>query len=129
MVIFDTDIFVWHFRGLTEATDLLNQEEIAISIITYMELLQGARNKRESQIIRRLLHDLDVSILQLSEDIGNLAVNYIENYALSHGIRVADALIAATAVEFGLPFISSNAKHFRVIPELELRVFQPNNLR
>ena len=130
MAIFDTDIFVWHFRGVPEATDLLDKaQSVAISIVTYMELLQGARNKREVQIIRQLLRDLNASVLPLSENIGYRAAIYIEDYALSHGIRVVDAIIAATAMESDLPLYSSNVKHFRMIPGLDLRVFQPGEAR
>ena len=130
MAIFDTDIFVWHFRGVPEATKLLDREEsIAISIVTYMELLQGARNKREIKTIRELLRDLNTSVLPLSENIGYRAAIYIENYALSHGIRAVDAMIAATAVVYDLPLYSSNAKHLRMIPDLDLRVFQPGGSR
>jgi len=126
-VIFDTDIFIWHFRGNHRATELINQtEEISISIMSYMELLQGARNKQEMRYIRLLLRELNCAILPLTENVSYRASIYIEDYALSYGLRACDALIAATAVEWDLPLYSSNEKHFKMITGLDLRVFYPN---
>jgi predicted nucleic acid-binding protein len=129
-MIFDTDVFVWHFRGDSGATKLLNQvDKIYISLMSYMELMQGARSKQEAQNIRLLLRQLDCDILPLTENIGYRAAIYIEDYALSHGLRAGDAIIAATAFENGLTLYSSNEKHFKMIQGLELRVFHPANKR
>jgi len=53
------------------------------------------------------------------------AAVYIEEYALSHGLRAGDALVAVTAAEHGLTMCTGNAKHFRPIRDLEIRVFKP----
>jgi predicted nucleic acid-binding protein len=50
---------------------------------------------------------------------------YIEQFALSHGLTATDALIAASAVELQMPLATSNSKHFKAIPSLELKVFKP----
>jgi predicted nucleic acid-binding protein len=50
---------------------------------------------------------------------------YVEEYALSHGPRARDAIIATTAAENKMPLVSSNAKHSRPIKELGLKVFKP----
>lgn len=65
------------------------------------------------------------TILPLSENIGHRALIYIEEYALSRGLRAGDAIIAATAVENNMTLVSGNAKHFRPIKELKLKVFKP----
>ena len=48
-----------------------------------------------------------------------------QQYALSHSVHVADALIAATAIGHGLPLLTANFKHFSAIGGLELVVFKP----
>ncbi|MEO6909104.1 MAG: PIN domain-containing protein [Abditibacteriaceae bacterium] len=48
------------------------------------------------------------------------AVELLRQYRLSHGLLVADALIAATTISRDLPFISKNQKHYKFITELIL---------
>jgi predicted nucleic acid-binding protein len=90
-----------------------------------MELLQGAREKRQHEQILDFLREYSFRILPLSENVGHRAAIYIEEYSLFHGLWAGDALIAATATENGLTLCTSNAKHYRPIKELKLRVFKP----
>ena len=47
-MIFDTDVFIWCFRGNTNAAKAIQAEATpSISSVTYMELVQGVRNKHE----------------------------------------------------------------------------------
>ena len=49
----------------------------------------------------------------------------VDAYALSEGLQVADALIAATAIEQGLVLLTGNTKHFSTIGELKIERFEP----
>lgn len=125
-MIFDTDIFIWIQRGNVKAADLVDREyERLLSVQTYMELLQRSRDKSQHRLIIDFLMNFNFKTLPLSENIGHRAAIYIEEYALSHGIIAGDAIIAATATEHGLTLCSCNAKHFKPIKELRLKVFRP----
>jgi predicted nucleic acid-binding protein len=125
-VLFDTDILIWIQRGNHRAAVLVEkEEERCISVLTYMELLQGAREKRQHKHIRDFLREFSFRILPLSENIGHRAAIYVEEYSLSHGLRAGDAIIAATATESGLTLCTSNTRHYRPIRELKLRTFKP----
>ena len=125
-MIFDTDIFIWVQRGNVKAARLMQKSASRyLSIQTYMELLQGAKNITQHQHIKDFLTTYDFIVLPFSENIGHRASIYLEEYALSSGICAGDAIIAATAVENNLQLVSSNAKHFRVIKDLKLKVFKP----
>jgi hypothetical protein len=125
-VIFDTDIFIWAQRGNEKAAKLMDgTEERYLSIQTYMELLQSAENKSQHEYIKDFISSYGFIILPLSENIGHRASIYIEEYALFSGLRAGDAIIAATAVENNVMLVTSNARHFRPIKELKLRVFRP----
>ncbi len=125
-MIFDTDIFIWIQRGNVKAAELLDSEyERLLSVQTYMELLQGAKDKSQHKYILDFLRDFNFKTLPLSENIGHRAAIYIEEYSLSHGLRTGDAIIAATATENSLTLCSSNTKHFKPIKELRLKVFKP----
>jgi len=125
-MLFDTDVLIFVQLGNIKAAQWIEQaSQRAISIQTYMELLQGAKDKVQHRIIKQFLHDFAFETISLSENIGHRAAIYVEEYALSHAVRAADAIIAATAIENGLTLASANAKHFRVIKELDLRIFKP----
>lgn len=125
-MIFDTDVLIWAQRGNEKAAQSIDQaEERAISIQTYMELFQGARSKFEHRIIHDLLKDCDFIILPFTENIGHRAAVYVEEFTLKSGLRAGDAIIAATAIENNLTLTSANAKHFKVIADLQLKVFKP----
>ena len=125
-MIFDTDVLILFLRGNANAAQAVDAEENrSISLVTYMELLQGSRNKHEAHKIKAFLKDFGFSTLPLTENIGHRASIYIEEYALSCSIGVADALVAATAVEEFEALLSANSKHYKCVKELNLRQFQP----
>ncbi len=125
-MIFDTDIFIWTERGNEKAAKLMEKEEERfLSIQTYMELLQCAKNKTQHKHIKDFLSSFGFIVLPLTENIGHRASIYVEEYTLSSSIRSGDAIIAATAVENNMTLSSSNAKHFKAIKELNLKVFKP----
>ena len=125
-MLFDTDILIWIQRGNVKAAHLVDRtDERLISVQTFMELLQAARDKRQHAIIKRYLQDLSFSVLPLTENIGHRALVYVEEYGLSSGMRAGDAVVAATATESGLTLATGNARHFRPVKGLALRIFRP----
>ena len=125
-MIHDTDMFIWVQRGNTKAAQMIEQDSHRqLSIQSYMELLQGAKNKQQHQYIRDFIHDFGFAVLPLTENIGHRALIYVEEFALSNSMRAGDAIIAATAVENNQMLVSSNIKHFRCVKELRLKPFKP----
>ena len=125
-MLIDTDVLIWLFRGRDSASRLLQRlDSVTLSAITYMELIQGLRDKKEFRLLRQTIHEEDWEILPVDENISQRATVYIENYALSHGLLLADALIAASAIESGLTLVTANARHYKMIPEIALKTFRP----
>ncbi len=122
-MLIDTDVLIWVLRGNARAVRAVDRDaDRAVSVVTCMELFQGARDAKELKSIRRFLRYFETA--SLTENIGHRASIYMEEYALKSGLGVADALIAATAAENKMKLCSGNAKHYRTISELELKVFQ-----
>jgi hypothetical protein len=125
-MLFDTDVLIWILRGSAKAARLVDETgDRRISVVTLMELLQGARDKHDSRLIKRFVVELGFRTLPLTENTGHRAVVYMEEYGLSSGLRVADALIAATAAENDLPLCSGDRSRYRAIAELDLLPFRP----
>ena len=122
-MIFDTDILIWTLRGNEKAAAVIERDgNRAVSVVSCMELFQGARDKREMAAIRRFL--LDFETVPLSEEIGFRGCFYMEQHALKVDLTPVDALIAATAVERQQPLCTGNTKHYRHITDLELQTFR-----
>jgi hypothetical protein len=125
-MLFDTDVLIWFLRGNVNAAKAIDAEqERLISIVTYMELAQGARSRKELHQIKSFLADAELQMVSLSDRIGHRASIYIEEYGLGTSLGVADALIAATAAEGNDPLCTGNHRHYGSIKELDLRSFHP----
>ena len=125
-MLFDTDVLIWVLRGNAKAASAVDRAAArAVSVVTYMELLQGARDKAEVRAVKAFLADLAFAMLPVTDNIGHRASIYMEEYGLSVGMGLADALIAATAVEAHLPLLTGNRKHYKPIKELDLKPFRP----
>lgn len=117
----DTCILIDYLRGKEEAKDQLSADRtkgLGMSAITYMELMVGARNKKEVVSIKKAFADFE--IIELTYAISIKARNLIEMFTKSHGLLIPDALIAATALEFELPLSTLNISDFKFIPNLTL---------
>ena len=78
-MLFDTDILIAVQRGHGKAAALINRAERRnISVFTYMEFLQGARDKRQLLLCQAFLRDLGFETLQLTGNIGHRAAIYVE---------------------------------------------------
>jgi predicted nucleic acid-binding protein len=123
-MLFDTDVIIWLLRGDETAIRLVDREtNPMLSVVSYMELLRGARNQAEARELRSVLTTAGFIVMPLSENIGGRAAVYIEEYTTRGGLEVPDALIAATATEHNLALCTCNRKHYRIIADLEMVPF------
>jgi len=125
-LIIDTDVIIWELRGNLNAKKIIHENiPFSISVITYMELVQGMRNKSELNLFIKQLTNWDVKIIQINHDISTRAMIYVEDYSLSHSMELADALIAATCVNNSEIILTANEKHYKHIPNIQLMKFKP----
>jgi predicted nucleic acid-binding protein len=123
-LILDTDVLIWYLRGNLSAKTLIEASiPFSISSVTYMELIQGMRDKLEFRRFQKTMKNWNVEIIHIDREISARAVFYVQEYFLSHTMMMPDALIAATAVQNGDLLITANDKHYRFIPNLEIKKF------
>jgi predicted nucleic acid-binding protein len=121
MVLCDTNIFIHAFNGRQATIDRLQEiglEQVALSVITVMELYQGMSNKTELARMKRKIRYYDV--VEIDNAISRLAASLMENFRLSHSLQIPDAIIGATAVIHQIPFYTYNTKDFDFIPGINL---------
>ena len=122
----DTDVIIWYMKGNEKAYKAIeNSKNFFISVVTYMELVQGMRNKNELNNLRRALHVWNSKIIYISEEISVKAMFFVEQHYLSHSIQLADALIGATTIAYGLPILTSNYKHYKILKDVQIKRFRP----
>jgi predicted nucleic acid-binding protein len=121
-ILVDTDILIDTARGVDEAIEYLANTEtrtnLSISVVTQLMLIVGCQSKAELRSLETFL--LRFEIFNLNDQISMLAVELLGKYRLSHGLLIADALMAAKAISFDLPFITKNQKDYRFISDLRL---------
>lgn len=125
LLLVDTDVLIDAGRGEQQALARLKQEAeraaLAISTVTYLELLVGCRNRREQQRTERFLRRFQV--VPLDAAISSMAVVLLRRYRLSHGLLIPDALIAATSLVGQFPLLTGNQRDFRFIDNLRLPAY------
>lgn len=122
----DTDVLIWYLRDNENAYELLhNLKEFCISSVTYMELIQGMRNKDELKILQKTLKQWNVKTIYINEEISSRELFLIEEYFLSHSIQFADSLIAAICLLYGIDIITANNKHYKVVKGISIDIFRP----
>ncbi len=127
-MLVDSDVLIWHLRGLARATQRLDQlPHLTISAITWLELLQGMRSRAEMQAVQKSLAMRNAEQLPVTPAITLRAISLMESLTLSHGLGMGDALIAATALEHGLPLLTLNFKHFVAVEGLTIERFDPTH--
>ncbi len=95
MILCDTNVFIHAFNGNETAIEQLKTiglEQIAMSAITLMELYQSMGNKTELGQMKKKLHYYD--IVHVDSSISKIAIELIENFNLSHGLKLLMQLLA-----------------------------------
>ena len=128
-MIIDTDVLIWYLWGNVRARKTVeNHIPFSISVITYMELIQGMKNKNEFKLFQRQINRWNTDIIQIDKEISSRGMFYVQEYSLSHSMLLADALIAATVVQNSEKLLTANDRHYRFIPNIECLKFKPTGL-
>jgi predicted nucleic acid-binding protein len=108
-ILFDTDVLIDHLRGSRQ----LIIDDAAISVVTRTELFAG--DERQELAVEALLEDCE------EVDIDPQIARRAGRVKRQTDLQIADALIAATALERGIPLMTRNVRHFERVPGLDLR--------
>jgi predicted nucleic acid-binding protein len=125
-MLIDSDVLIWYIRGNKNAQNIINANiPFKISVINYMEVIQGVKDKRELKLLQKYLEKWSVAILQINESISTRAMFLVEDYFLSYSLELGDAIIASTALENQETIVTGNDKHYKFIPNIQIQKFKP----
>lgn len=117
MILFDSDVLIDVLRkdavAETLLTSLSSVGPLGISVVSRMETIRGCLNREVQQRAEKLLRRFQV--ITLDAAISRRADELVTRYYLSHNMGVADALIAATALEYALPLVSKNQRDYQFL--------------
>jgi hypothetical protein len=75
----DTDVLIWYSRARPKAIELIHSlKSFSISAVTYMEIVQGVRNKTELNAFKKSLVILNVDVIPINELISTQAMSFAE---------------------------------------------------
>jgi predicted nucleic acid-binding protein len=116
--LLDTNILSKIFYGNADVKNFIDNLVVGVETIVYIECIQGSISNSDKRRIKRSLQGL--KFYSLTNEIAQKAIELIDTYSNSHGLLLADAIIAATALKYNLTLITYNTKHFQFIKGLKL---------
>ena len=124
--LIDTDTIIFALRGDDKVLEKFKENKnipISISMITYAELIFGAkRSQNEQKNMIKVNHIRDIyPIEELNEGVMEVFAD-IKAKMFEKGIKIEDMdlLIASTAIYNELVLVTNNTKHLKNIPNLKL---------
>lgn len=117
-LLLDTDVLVDFFRGYSKAVALVhdNSSRIILSSIVVAELYAGVKGDAEQTAIENFLSLFRV--IPVNEAIAKAGGLYKRDYGKSHGVGLADAILAATAEAENAELKTLNVRHYPMLKGL-----------
>ena len=118
-ILLDTDVLVDFLRGHKKAAALVNTHSarIILSSIVVAELYAGVKGDAEQAALEDFVSLFRV--VPVSADIAKAGGLYKRDYGKSHGVGLADAILAATAEVEDAELKTLNKKHYPMVKGLK----------
>ena len=123
--LIDTDVAIDYLRGHVDAVAFIEglSSNNSISAITVAELYAGVRDGSERTTLEGFVRAF--LVIPVDANIAKRGGIFRRDYGKSHGVGLADALIAATAEAHGTELATLNAKHFPMLPAAHVPYQKP----
>ncbi len=121
-ILLDADVLIDFLRGHDKATSFvtINSKRIMVSAGVVAELFASVRGRTggaEQFVLENLLALFRV--VPVNDEIARLGGLYRRDYGKSHGVGLADAIIAATATGEDVELKTLNVKRYPMLTDLE----------
>ena len=115
--LIDTNVLSRVFTGDKEVKDFIETLDAAVCTVVYIECLQGSKSNREKRIVEGYLSRFEFN--HITFDVSTRTIDLIRTYSNTHGLLLADALIAATCLQRDLTLVTYNENDFHFIQDLK----------
>jgi predicted nucleic acid-binding protein len=124
-LLIDTDVFIDFLRGQADAVAYLHglADRPLVSAVTVAELYAGVRDGAERAALDALI--ATVTVVPVDEAVAVRGGLIRRDYAKSHNVGIADALIAATAELSQATLVTLNQKHFPMLASVHVPYRKP----
>jgi predicted nucleic acid-binding protein len=114
-LLIDTDVLIDYLRGQAEAVSYLDglTAELFLSAVTVAELYAGVREGEERVVLEQFV--MAFNVIPVDQVIAAMGGLMRRDYGKSHGVGLADAIIAATAEVKKMDLVTLNKKHFPML--------------
>ncbi|HEY0050458.1 MAG TPA: PIN domain-containing protein [Pyrinomonadaceae bacterium] len=113
----DTNVLSKVFKNDFPVIRFVETLEAAIDTTIYIECLQGSKSNYEKRVIEKYL--IRFPLIPITAITSGRAIDLIRTYSNTYGLMIADALIAATALESDLTIVTYNVDDFKFIQGLK----------
>jgi predicted nucleic acid-binding protein len=124
--LLDTNVLVDYLRGLPAAVKFIDRiivtDTCHISVITVAEIFAGVKDGKERQVLESFLSVFET--ISLDGTIAREGGLHKREYGKSHGVGLADALIAASCEQSNTTLATLNLKHFPMLKKAK-NIHQP----
>ena len=117
--LLDTDVLIDFLRGYSNAVDFVaaNSHKIILSSIVVAELYAGVKGTTEQTALDNFVSLFQV--IPITSEIAKMGGLYKRDYGKSHGVGLADAIIAAVCESENAVLKTLNVKHYPMIKGLK----------
>ena len=115
--LLDTNILIKIWRGDKAVEAALERYNCGIETIACLEFLQGVNEKQREkadEFVGRF------EFIPFTASVSHKAVSLIRDFSHRKGLRMGDALIAATSLELDIALVTLNKKHFEFIEGIKI---------
>ncbi len=115
--LLDNNVITQVLKANRTVANFVANLNFAVCAIVYIEALQGSISNAQKQTIKKFLDN--VPLLLITPDVSKRSIKLIDAYSNTHGLLLADALIAATALENDLTIVTYNVDEFKFVQSLK----------
>ena len=115
--LIDTNVLSRVFTGDKNVKDFIETLDAAVCTVIYVECLQGSKSTREKRIVESYLGKFELN--HITFDISTRTIDLIRTYSNTHGLLLADALIAAICLDLNLTLVTYNVNDFHFTEDLK----------